>query len=221
MLLAKLNQIGHPRHGAVVVHDLADHSRRHQPGHPRQIHRSLRLPRPHQHPTLARPQRKHMSRPRQIMRRRSRINRHLDRMRAIRSRDPRRHAFTRLDALGKCRAKPRSILLRHRPQPQIVRAFFRQRQADQPAAILRHKVDRLGSNKLRSQRQVAFILAVLIIDDHDHPARLDLRHRLGHVSKHNSAFHLHLFRRIPSYVRRKKERRPHRRRLKSNLRSTA
>src|SRR5207253_2990908 len=95
-------------------------------------------------------------------------------------------------ALSKRRAKARSILLRHRPQPQIVRALFRQRQADQPAAILRHKVNRLRSNKLRSQRQVAFILAVLIIDDHDHPPRLDLRHGLGHVRKHISAFHLHL-----------------------------
>ena len=58
----ELHQIRQPRHGAVVVHDLADHAGGPEPGQPRQIHGALGLPRAPQHAALAGAQRKHVAR---------------------------------------------------------------------------------------------------------------------------------------------------------------
>ena len=129
-----------------------------------------------------------MPRPRQIMRRRPRIDRNLDRMRPVRRRNSRRHTLPRLNALRKRRPKPRRVLLRHRPQPQIIGTLLGQGQTDQTPAILRHEVDRLRRNKLCSQSQVALVLAILVIHHDHHPTRLELRNRLCHVSKHSPTF---------------------------------
>jgi hypothetical protein len=48
----------------------------------------------------------------------------------------------------------------------------RHRQADQPAAVTRHEVDRLRRDLRGGHRQVALVLAILVVDDHDHPAGL-------------------------------------------------
>ena len=48
-------------------------------------------------------------------------------------------------------------------------AVRRHRHADQSARILGHEVDRIGRHELRRHRQVAFVLALLVIDD-DHEA---------------------------------------------------
>ena len=43
-----------------------------------------------------------------------------------------------------------------------------QRQADQAAAMGRHEVDRAGRAHLRRDDQVAFVLAVLVVDEDEH-----------------------------------------------------
>ncbi|MOA47037.1 hypothetical protein D3C78_1696270 [compost metagenome] len=48
--------------------------------------------------------------------------------------------------------------------------FVGQGQADQSAGFARHEVDRFRRAFLRGQQQVAFVLAVLVIDQEDHPA---------------------------------------------------
>ena len=44
------------------------------------------------------------------------------------------------------------------------------RQADEPAAVRRHEVDRVGRHRRRRERQIPFVLAVLVVDDDEHPA---------------------------------------------------
>ncbi len=102
----------------------------------------------------------------------------------VRRRDARRDTLAGLNTLCKGRPKTRSIVLRHRPQPQIVGSLLGQRQTDQSASKLRHEVDRLGSHELGRQGQVTFVLAVLVVDHDDHPPRLDLFDRLKNRSKH-------------------------------------
>ena len=53
-----------------------------------------------------------------------------------------------------------------------------QRQADQPAAVGGHEVDRLGGRELRGHHQVALVLAILAVADDDHAATADLLDRL-------------------------------------------
>ena len=57
-----------------------------------------------------------------------------------------------------------------RSSPSCIDALLGQRQADQPAAVLRHEVDRVGRRHLRGDDQIAFILAVLVIDQDEHAA---------------------------------------------------
>ena len=93
-------------------------------------------------------------------------------------RDPGRDALARLDRHGEGVSNGRFVLRRHQVEPELVAALGGERQADQPAALLGHEVDRLGRRELRGERQVALVLAVLVVADHDHPPCADLVERL-------------------------------------------
>ena len=64
----------------------------------------------------------------------------------------------------------RAVLRHHQRNLELVEPLRRHRQANQPAAVARHEVDRLGRDLLRGDRQIAFVLAILIVDDDDHLA---------------------------------------------------
>ena len=74
--------------------------------------------------------------------------------------------------------KARLVLRRHQVEPELVAALGRERQADQPAPVGRHEVDRLGRRELGRQREVALVLAVLGVADDDHAAGADVLDRL-------------------------------------------
>ncbi len=72
--------------------------------------------------------------------------------------------------------EPRRVLRHHQRNLELVEPLRRHRQADQPAAVPRHEVDRFGRDLLGGDRQIALVLAILIVDDDDHLAganRLD------------------------------------------------
>ena len=71
-----------------------------------------------------------------------------------------------------------SFLAAIRSSPSSSQRSGRQRQADQPAAVRGHEVDRLGRDELRRHREVALVLAVLVVAHHDHAAGADLLDRL-------------------------------------------
>jgi hypothetical protein len=53
---------------------------------------------------------------------------------------------------------------------ELLDPLLGQRQADQAAAVLGHEVDRVGRRHLRGDDEVALILAVLVVDQDEHPA---------------------------------------------------
>ena len=55
-------------------------------------------------------------------------------------------------------------------EPKLVGARLRQRQADEAAAMLGHEVDGVGRRHLRRNDEVALVLAILGVDEHDHAA---------------------------------------------------
>src|SRR5687768_14992175 len=55
----------------------------------------------------------------------------------------------------------------------------RDRHADQAAAMLRKEIDLLRRDEVRREHEVAFVLAVLIVDEHDDAAGLELGDDLG------------------------------------------
>ena len=91
---------------------------------------------------------------------------------------PGRDAVARLDRDRERRAELRLVLVGHLAEPELVAALGGQAEADQPAAVRRHEVDGVGRDELRGDREVALVLAVLVVDDDDEAARADLVDRL-------------------------------------------
>ena len=50
-------------------------------------------------------------------------------------------------------------------------------ETDQPASMLGHEVDGLGRDLLGGHGQIAFVLAVFVVDDNDHAAGADFLQR--------------------------------------------
>ena len=107
-----------------------------------------------------------------------RVDRDLDRARAVVRRDAGRDAVARLDRDGERGAERRLVVVGHLAQPELVAALAGQAEADQPARVGGHEVDGLGGRELRGDRQVALVLAVLVVDDDHEPPRADLLDRL-------------------------------------------
>ena len=174
VLLRELRQLRHARHRAVLVHDFADDAGRIQPGDARQIDGRFGLPGAHQHAARARAQRKHVAGPREVGRPRSPDR--SPRARSPRDRRPRCRCvvrpFASIDTQNAVSNRER-VLRHHQRNLELVEPLRRHRQADQAAAVPRHEVDRLRRHLLRRDRQVALVLAILIVDDDDHLAGAD------------------------------------------------
>ena len=112
-----------------------------------------------------------------------------DGVRAVGCRDAGGHAFAGFDGLGKGRAEARGVLLRHGAEAEVVGALFGEGEADEAAAVTGHEVDGLGGDELGGKGEVAFVLAVFIVDDDDHAAGADLFERSGDVSEGGWGLH--------------------------------
>ena len=172
--LAVRDQVRHPGHGPVVVHDLADHARRVEAGEPGEVDRGLGLAGALEHPAVLGPQREHVAGLHQGLGRRAGVDRDLDRVRAVGGRDPGGDPLAGLDRDRERGLQRRLVLGRHQVEPELVAALAGQRQADQPPSLLGHEVDRLGRRELGRHRQVALVLAGLVVADDHHPPAADL-----------------------------------------------
>jgi len=61
------------------------------------------------------------------------------------------------------------LVVDHEWDPQLVQPLSRHGQADQPTAVAGHEVDDLRRGLLGGDGQIAFVLAVLVVHDDDHP----------------------------------------------------
>ena len=59
----------------------------------------------------------------------------------------------------------------------MLQTLFGHRQANQPAAVLGHEIDDLGSDMLGGDGQIALVFAVFVVDDDNHAARAELFYR--------------------------------------------
>ena len=98
------------------------------------------------------------------------VDRDGDGARAVGGADPGRNPLARLDRDGEGGLVAAAVGAGHRLQAELVGALLGQRQADQPAAVAGHEVDRVGRRHLRRNDEVALILAVVVVDEDEHPA---------------------------------------------------
>ena len=178
VLLAVRDQVAHARHRPVVVHHLADDAGRVQAREPGEVDRGLGLAAAPQHAARACPQREDVAGLDEVAGALARVDRDLDRARAVLRGDAGRDPLARLDRDREGGAEGRLVALGHRLQPQLVAALLGQAEADQPAAVRGHEVDRLGRRELGRDRQVALVLAVGGVDDDHEPAVADVLDRL-------------------------------------------
>ena len=168
--LGEGDQVRHARHGAVVVHDLADDAGRVEPGEAREIDGGLRVAGADQHAALARDQREDVAGRDDVVVVLGGVDGGGDGAGAVVRGDAGGDALARLDRDGEGRAVARLVLARHVLEPQLVGALLGERQADQAAAVLGHEVDGVGRRHLRGDDEVALVLAVLGVDQDDHAA---------------------------------------------------
>ncbi len=191
--LGELHQVGAPRHGAVVVHDLADHAGGVEAGEPCDVDRRLGVAGADENAAVAGHQGKDMAGRDDVRRSVRRIDGDRDGAGAVGRRDPGRHPLARFDRDGEGGLVAGGVLPCHQRQAKLLDPLAGQRQADQAAAEAGHEVDRVGRRHLRGDDQVAFVLAPLVIHQDDHPAvarvvddLLDRRHHL--VEAHAESF---------------------------------
>ena len=82
-------------------------------------------------------------------------------------------AAPRVNRFGEGRAVVRCVHGSHQRQGQVVAALFGQGEANEPAAVLGHEIDGLGRDLLRRHGQIALVLAVFVVDQHNLPALAD------------------------------------------------
>ena len=147
--LREVDEIRQPGHGAVVVHDLADHAGGIKSREPRDIHGSFGVAGAYQHATILGDQREHVARRHDVPEVLGRIYGDGDSMRPGHGRDAGAYAFTRLDGHGERRGMAGAVGARHQLKMQLLGTVGVQREADQSAAMLGHEVDGVWRRHLR------------------------------------------------------------------------
>jgi hypothetical protein len=107
---------------------------------------------------------------REVLRFRLRIDGSKNRDGAIGSADARGDADARVHRFSEGGAVHGSVDRRHEWEAELVAALFRERHADQAAAVLGHEVDRVGRDFFGGHGEVAFVFAVLVVHEDDHAA---------------------------------------------------
>src|ERR671917_238064 len=167
-------EVGYTGHRAILFHDLADHTRRLEPGHPGEVDGGLCLAGALQDTTGLRPQREYVSWHHDVFRAGRLVHGDPAGVGPVGGGYARRDALLRLDRGRERCTHPRSVVGDHLWYVEAVDDLPRHRKADQTATVDGHEVDVVRSNKLGGHGQVALVLTVLVVTNDDHLALLDV-----------------------------------------------
>ncbi len=183
----EVDEIGKARHGAVGIHDLAQHGGRREPGERREIAACFVWPGAGEHAARLRDERKHMTGLHDVRGLRVGGGGHADRMRPILGRDTGGHALRRFDRDGEVGAVDRTVLRHHRREIEAFGMRRGDRHADEPAAVGRQEIDLLRRHEIRGEDEVALVFAILLVDQHSHPPGLEVGDEIGNGRKTHGA----------------------------------
>jgi len=181
--LAELFQLRDAGHGAVIVHDFADDAAGAQSSQAGQVDHGLGLSGAHQDAAFARTQRKYVTGAGEILRAGAGIDGDADGAGAVGGRDTGGDAFRGFNRLAKGGAKTRGVARRHHGQVQGVADLGAEGKADQAAGVLGHRVDDIGRDHFGRDGEIAFVLAVLVVDDDEHSSSLEVLNRFGNAGE--------------------------------------
>ncbi len=177
VLAAEVGELRNARHGAVVVHDLADHACGNQSGETGEIDGGFGLSGANQDSAFAGAEREGVSGTREVVGPRGGIDGDLNGVGAIVGRDAGGDSVAGIDGFGEGGAEVGGVLGRHGRKTKVVEALFGHGQTDEAASVARHEVDGVGSDFLGGHGEIAFVLAVFVVNDDDHAAGADLVER--------------------------------------------
>src|SRR5579862_6911594 len=119
--------------------------------------------------------REYVARPCQIVRPRTRVDCREDCLgKIVRGNSGFDASVFRIDGDRKGSTAAGSISRSHQYQLKGIRSVLGNSQADQSARVSGHKIDDFWSDHLRRDHEIALVLAVFIVDDHDHAPSLEL-----------------------------------------------
>src|SRR5258705_405718 len=84
---------------------------------------------------------------------------------AIRRTNARRNVFSRIDGHRKGRTEAGGVLTRLRREMEFFDSLGSQGETDQPTGMFGHEIDGLGRDVLGGNDEIAFILAIFVIDE--------------------------------------------------------
>ena len=115
-------------------------------------------------------QRENMTRLHHVLSARIRLDRGQHGMRPVVRRNTGGNALGGFYRYGEIGRQLGLVVAHHQRQRQLLAAFGRQRQANEPTAMSGHEVDIFRTHHAGGHQQVTFVLAILIIHDDDHLA---------------------------------------------------
>src|SRR5215467_12268516 len=180
MLSREALQVRHARHGPVVVHHLTDHPGRVQPGKAGQIDRCFGLAGALQDAAVGSTQRKSVTWLGEVLRPGIRVEEVTDRGRTVVCGDAGCDEVPGFYGDAERGAVPARIQVDHRLDLELVPPAGAPRGTHQPSAVPGHEGDVLRRDELSSDTEVAFVLAVLVVDDDDGLAILEVGDCLGY-----------------------------------------
>ena len=150
-----------------------------EPREPHQVAARLGVTRAHEHAAVLGDQRKDVAGLHDVVGRCVGPRGDLHGARAVGRGDAGGDALGGLDRDREIGAVDRAVVGGHRRQPQALGVRRGDRHADQPAPVLREEVDLLGRDEVGGEHEVALVLAVFLVDEDHHPARLEVGDDLG------------------------------------------
>ena len=163
----KLRQAGH---GAIVVHDLADHARREETRHAGDVHGSFRMAGADECAAFLGNQREDVAGSDDVVMILGRINGDGNRPGTVMCGNAGGDALFRFDGDGEGRPHAFAVVAGHHVEFERMGALLRHGEADEAPAMLGHEVYRFRRGEGGRDDEVALILAVFGINEYEHPA---------------------------------------------------
>jgi hypothetical protein len=176
VLAGERDQLGQPQHHAVLARDLDDRTGRAQIREPGEVDGRLGVAVAHQHTTGLGAEREDMAGTYEVGRSGLAAREELEGGGAVGRGDTGGHAVggARVDGDGEGGPHRLGVVLDHLREFEPVQFLALHGDADQAAALAHHEGDDLGGGLFGGDDEVALVLAVLVIDDHDGPAGGDV-----------------------------------------------
>jgi len=173
VLLTEFMELRHAGHGAVFVHNFADDPAGVEAGDAGKVDAGFGLAGADEDAAIAGAERENVTGAGKILGASLLVDGGEDGNGAVGGADAGGDADAAVNGFGEGGTVDAGIDGRHEWEVEFFTALLGEREADEAAAELGHKVDGFGSNFLGGQGKVAFVFAVFVVDEDDHAALAD------------------------------------------------